>query len=62
MQRSAMGSHMPRFRSIDASTLPKHFDAPGAEERWDRIWEETGIHRWDPARRKGRSECIPSRP
>jgi valyl-tRNA synthetase len=45
-----MGSDKPRFRSIDPTTLPKHFDAPAAEQRWDRFWQERGTHRYDPGR------------
>jgi len=41
---------MARFRSIDPSSLPKHFDAPAAETRWDEQWERSGLHRWDPSR------------
>ena len=45
-----MGSDKPRFRSIDPTALPKHFDAPEAERRWDRVWEEQGTYRYDPTR------------
>jgi valyl-tRNA synthetase len=45
-----MGSDKPRFRSIDPTALPKHFDAPAAERRWDRVWEEQGTYRYDPTR------------
>jgi len=35
---------------IDPSQLPKHFDAPAAEARWDAEWERRKIHAHDPAR------------
>ena len=37
-------------RSIDPATLPKHFDSPEAEARWDESWQEAGLHHWDPTR------------
>jgi valyl-tRNA synthetase len=41
---------MSRYRCIDPAALPKHFDAPAAEARWDEEWERTGVYRWDPSR------------
>jgi valyl-tRNA synthetase len=41
---------MGSFRSIDPARLPRHFDAPACESRWDEEWERSGIYRWDPAR------------
>ena len=41
---------MPRFRTVDPATLPKHFDAAAAERRWAEEWERSGAFRWDPAR------------
>ena len=35
-----MADERPRFHPIDSDLLPKHFDAPEAEARWDRFWEE----------------------
>ncbi len=40
---------MARFRAIDPATLPKHFDAAAAEQRWSAEWERLGIYRWDPS-------------
>ena len=31
------------FRSIDVAALPKHFDAPEAEQRWGEIWERDRV-------------------
>ena len=38
------------YRTIDPTTLPKHFDAPAAEERWDQTWQEQGLYHYDPSR------------
>lgn len=39
-----------RVRSIDASQLPRHFDAAAAEARWHEVWQATGAYHYDPAR------------
>lgn len=41
---------------MDISQLPKHFDSKQAEDRWDRQWEDWGIHDYDPSR--GRDETF----
>jgi valyl-tRNA synthetase len=33
--------------TIDPSALPQHFDATPAEDKWDRVWEETGLYAYD---------------
>ncbi len=33
--------------TIDPTTLSTHFDSKQAEERWDRLWQEWGVHRFD---------------
>ncbi len=38
-----------RVASIDPETLPKHFDALEAEQRWGERWEAWGTYRYDPA-------------
>ncbi len=43
-------SHDQTFRTLDPSTLPKHFDAAEAEKRWDAKWDADGIHRYDASR------------
>jgi valyl-tRNA synthetase len=43
-------SHDKTFRTIDPTTMPKHFDAVDAEKRWDAKWEADGIYRYDPSR------------
>jgi valyl-tRNA synthetase len=37
-------------RTVDPAALPKHFDAPAAEGRWDAEWERIRVHHYDPAR------------
>ena len=37
-----------KFISIDPQSLSKHFDAQEAEKRWDRLWEEKALYRYDP--------------
>ncbi len=50
------------FRTIDAATLPKHFDAPEAEKRWDETWEKDGIHRYDPTRPRNETFAVDTPP
>jgi valyl-tRNA synthetase len=38
------------YRTIDPATLPKHFDAPEAQQRWDQQWQSSGLHHYDPER------------
>ena len=53
---------MASVKSIDPSQLPKHFDAPAAEARWDAAWQESGIYSWDPARPRDESFVIDTPP
>ena len=53
---------MARVRAIDLAALPKHFDAPAAEARWDAAWEESGIYRWDPARPRDETFVVDTPP
>jgi len=57
-----MASDRPTVRAIDPSTLPKHFDAPEAETRWDRQWEQWGTHAWDPSRPRGETFVVDTPP
>jgi valyl-tRNA synthetase len=57
-----MGSRKPRFRSIDPTALPKHFDASAAERRWDRVWQEEGIYRYDPTRPREETFAVDTPP
>lgn len=33
--------------TIDPTTLSQHFDSQEAEEKWDRVWAETGVNSYD---------------
>jgi len=35
---------------VDPSSLPKHFDSPAAETRWDETWQKNGTYHYDPSR------------
>ena len=37
--------------TIDPATLGAHFDSKAAEEKWDRLWQEWGVHRFDESGR-----------
>jgi len=39
-----------RVSHIDPEGIPKHFEAPEAEARWNDAWQKSGIYRWDPTR------------
>jgi valyl-tRNA synthetase len=40
----------PKVRSIDPSTLPKHFESEAIETRWDAAWQRDGVYHYDPSR------------
>ncbi|MBD3306222.1 valine--tRNA ligase [candidate division KSB3 bacterium] len=44
-----MNSEKTTGLHIDPHALPKHFNAPEAEQKWDRFWDEHGLYRYDPA-------------
>jgi valyl-tRNA synthetase len=52
----------PRHRAIDPNTLPKHFDAPAAEQRWHTAWQEGRIYQYDPARPRAGTFVIDTPP
>ncbi len=51
-----------RVRSVDASRLPKHFDAQEAEARWDAAWQAAGVHRFDPGRARNETFVVDTPP
>ena len=53
---------MPAFRAIDPAGLPKHFEAPAAEARWDAEWERLGVHAYDPSRSREETFVIDTPP
>ncbi|MCA9707157.1 MAG: valine--tRNA ligase [Myxococcales bacterium] len=48
--------------TIDPATLPKHFDAPRAEARWDAAWQESGLYHYDPARPRAETFVVDTPP
>jgi valyl-tRNA synthetase len=48
--------------TIDPDQLPKHFDAADAEKRWDARWQELGIYRYDPTRRREETWVVDTPP
>jgi valyl-tRNA synthetase len=36
----------------DVFSIPAHFDSKAAEEKWDRLWAEWGVYRFDEASRR----------
>ena len=36
--------------TVKMKELPSHFESLPAEEKWDKIWDSWGIHKYDPSR------------
>jgi valyl-tRNA synthetase len=53
---------MPRARSIDPATLPKHFDSAAAEARWHAHWERLGVYAYDPSRPREETYVVDTPP
>src|SRR3989441_10716956 len=51
---------MPRV--IDPARLPKHFDAPAAEARWDAEWARQGVYTYAPARPRAETFVVDTPP
>ena len=51
---------MPRV--IAPARLPKHFDAPAAEARWDAEWVRRGVYTYDPARPRAETFVVDTPP
>ena len=45
-----------------ASRVPGHFDAAAAEDRWDGVWQEEGLYRWDPSRPREETYVVDTPP
>ena len=41
--------------TVDPNDLPLHFESGAAEEKWDRVWSDAGVYRFDEA---GRGEAF----
>src|SRR5437867_11840374 len=59
---TALVSHRPMPRVIDPARLPKHFDAPAAEARWDAEWARRGVYTYDPARPRAETFVVDTPP
>lgn len=46
----------PTFKTVDVESLPKHFSSQEAEQRWNDVWQSSGIYQWNPQR--GREETF----
>jgi len=57
-----MSGEKKRVHSIDPAAIAKHFDAAGAERRWDAEWEKQGTYRYDPSRSRGETFVIDTPP
>ena len=51
-----------KVRAIDPNQLAKHFESEAVEQRWIAEWEERGIYRWDPERRREETFVIDTPP
>jgi len=47
---------------VDPTELPKHFDAPAAEARWDAEWARRGVYTYDPARPRAETFVVDTPP
>jgi len=52
----------PRSRSIDPSTLPKHFEAEAVEAKWDEAWQRDGVYHYDPSRPREETYVVDTPP
>ncbi len=50
------------FPTIDPATLPKHFAAPEAEQRWDAQWQQSGLYHYDPERPRDETFVVDTPP
>ncbi|MEM7412622.1 MAG: valine--tRNA ligase [Myxococcota bacterium] len=55
-------SDQPRHRAIDPGRLPKHFDAPEAEQRWHAAWQDRRVYHYDPSRARDETFVIDTPP
>ena len=53
---------MPRVRSIDPTTLPKHFESAAAEARWHEHWDRLNVYGYDPSRPRAETFVVDTPP
>ena len=51
-----------RVACIDPSRIPKHFDAPEGEVRWDAEWQRQGTYHYDPSRSREETFVVDTPP
>jgi len=51
-----------RVRSIDASQLPRHFDAAAAEARWHEAWQDGCVYHYDPTKLRDETFVVDTPP
>jgi valyl-tRNA synthetase len=49
-------------RSIDPSSLSKHFEAVDVEDRWDAAWQANGVYHYDPSRSRQETFVVDTPP
>jgi valyl-tRNA synthetase len=59
---SKTGRSAGRVREIDPAAIAKHFDSPEAEKRWDEVWQQSGVYRWDPDRPRHETYVVDTPP
>src|SRR5438094_6734332 len=59
---TALVSHRPMPRVIAPARLPKHFDAPAAEARWDAERARRGVYTYDPTRPRAETFVVDTPP
>ena len=48
--------------AIDISTLPKHFDARAAEDKYAKMWNDLGVFKYDPSRSRDETFVVDTPP
>ncbi len=61
-QNEAGSDASKRVLAVDPSSIAKHFEGAEAEVRWDSVWQETGVYRWDPARSRSETFVVDTPP
>ena len=49
-------------KPVDVSALPRRFEPAEAEPRWRALWDEWGIHNFDPSRPRGETFVVDTPP
>jgi valyl-tRNA synthetase len=48
--------------TIDPQTLPRHFESAAVEAKWHRVWQESGVYRYDPTRPRAETFVVDTPP